>query len=71
MHCGSLESYRRSDDEESIVTKRFHDYETMITPILDYYRPRGITYDIDGTRSVNEITQSIRKIITDKQNKLS
>ena len=50
----------RSDDNEDTIRKRLRVYESDTAPLLDFYRQRGILAEIDGTGSVEEVTDRIR-----------
>jgi adenylate kinase len=45
--CGG-ELYQREDDAEDTVRARLQVYITATTPLLDYYRGRGLLVQIDG-----------------------
>jgi adenylate kinase len=63
--CGG-ELYQRDDDAEAAVAKRLDVYATQTTPLLDYYRGRGILSTIGGEGLVPEITAAIRKAVGEK-----
>jgi adenylate kinase len=63
--CGG-ELYQRDDDAETAVAKRLDVYATQTTPLLDYYRGRGILSTISGEGVVPDITAAIRKAVGEK-----
>ena len=60
--CGG-ELYQREDDSETAVAKRLDVYGKQTTPLLDYYRGRGILSTINGEGAVPDITAAIRKAV--------
>lgn len=50
----------RSDDNEATIRHRLRVYDESTRPLLDFYRQRGILAEIDGTGSVEEVTDRIR-----------
>ena len=60
--CGG-ELYQREDDSETAVAKRLDVYAKQTTPLLDYYRGRGILSTINGEGAVLDITAAIRKAV--------
>lgn len=53
----------RSDDRHEIVTKRFRIYYAQTSPLVNYYKERGIIVDIDGKPDVATVESHINKII--------
>ncbi len=49
----------RSDDTDEVIANRLAIYERETAPILDVYRERGIVDEIDGTGSLDEITERV------------
>lgn len=49
----------RSDDTEDVIRKRLAVYEENTAPLVDFYDSRGILVRIDGTGSVDEVTERI------------
>jgi len=50
----------RTDDTEETIRHRLEVYEATTAPLLDFYRQRGILAEVDGTGSVEEVTDRIR-----------
>lgn len=50
---------QRSDDTPEAIARRLDIYEEQTAPLLEYYRQRGLLVDIDGDRSIDEVSQSI------------
>ena len=63
--CGAVDSFsRRADDanEESVRT-RLAAYHEQTAPILPFYEERGMLKKVDGTKSLDEVTSSIKVIL--------
>ncbi len=58
----------RSDDNESVIRNRLHEYYDKTLPVLEFYKERGIYAAIDSEKSVSEVNGEIEKVI---QNELS
>lgn len=53
------ELYQREDDKIATVETRIEVYFKQTEPLIDYYRQKGLILDIDGTRDVKEIFETI------------
>lgn len=60
--CGG-ELYQRDDDSEETVLNRLNVYEEKTAPLIEYYKNSGVLYDVDGERSVEEVTAQIERIL--------
>ncbi|NYF15366.1 adenylate kinase [Microbacterium sp. AK009] len=49
----------RADDTEAVIAQRLAIYENETAPIIGIYATRGIVDEIDGTGTVDEITDRI------------
>ena len=55
----AAEQHRADDNPESIA-ERLAEYRELSTPVLDYYRQRGVpVLEIDGSGSVDEVHRRI------------
>ncbi|MCS7200259.1 MAG: adenylate kinase [Caldimicrobium sp.] len=63
--CGG-ELYQRPDDNEETVRNRLKVYHESTAPLLDYYRNKGILKEIDGAKSIEEITQQLIAVLEGK-----
>jgi len=64
--CGG-ELLQRDDDREETVRARLDVYETQTTPLVDYYRRRGIMREIDGVGKVADIQNRMIKALGDPE----
>ncbi len=60
--CGG-ELYQRDDDKEETVRERFKVYREKTEPLIEYYKAKGILYEVDGTKDINSVFEEITKIL--------
>lgn len=53
------ELYQRDDDKEETVKNRIKVYLKQTSPLIDYYRDHGKLVEIDGTQSIDRVTQDL------------
>jgi adenylate kinase len=53
------ELYQRDDDKAETVTRRIEVYLDQTSPLISYYRDHGKLIEIDGMRSIAEVTQDL------------
>lgn len=63
--CGG-ELYQRPDDNEETVRNRLKVYHESTAPLIDYYKKKGILKEIDGSKSIEEITAQLISILEGK-----
>ena len=51
--------YQREDDKPETVEKRIRVYLEQTTPLIELYRNRYVLVEIDGTKSIGDITSQI------------
>lgn len=51
--------YQREDDTVETVTTRIEVYYEQTEPLIDYYRKKNLILDVDGTREIQEIFETI------------
>lgn len=49
----------RSDDTEAVIRNRLAVYEENTAPLVEFYDSRGILVRVDGTGTVDEVTERI------------
>ncbi len=49
----------RLDDTEETITRRFQVYAKQTAPVLSFYRERGKLIEIDGSGTVDEVTDEV------------
>lgn len=60
--CGA-DLVQRTDDNEATARNRLAVYDKATAPLIDYYRSRGVLREIDGSKSVNEVWESIKSAL--------
>ncbi len=59
----------RSDDNETVIRNRLREYHEKTLPVLSFYRERGITHEVDGSATIEEVTRSIEAIVRQELSK--
>lgn len=54
---------QRADDTEEVVVKRLETYRNQTAPVLDYYKKQNKAVEIDGTGSLEDITNKIFAVL--------
>ena len=60
--CGS-ELVIRDDDKPETVKKRLATYHEQTQPLVYYYKKQGVYHEVDGTKDVDSVFDSIRDIL--------
>lgn len=60
------ELYQRPDDNEETVRNRLKVYHEQTAPLIEYYKNKGILREIDGSKSIEEITKQLIFILEGK-----
>lgn len=53
------ELYQRDDDTEATAQRRLQVYWEQTSPLVDYYRQRGLIVDVDGDRPIEVVTEAL------------
>jgi adenylate kinase len=53
------ELYQRDDDKEETVKNRIQVYFSQTAPLISYYRDHGKLVEIDGTQSIDQVTDDL------------
>jgi adenylate kinase len=53
------ELYQRDDDKAETVKHRIEVYFEQTSPLISYYRDHGKLIEIEGTRSIDQVTQDL------------
>lgn len=56
---------KREDDNEEIFEKRYDTYLKETEPLINYYKEKGILFEIDSSLPKNEIFKQICEVIDD------
>lgn len=57
------ELFQRDDDNRETVSTRIEVYEKQTEPLIDYYSKQGIILNIDGTKPIDEVFETIVKAL--------
>ncbi|PMQ00986.1 MAG: adenylate kinase [Dictyoglomus sp. NZ13-RE01] len=60
--CGGA-LYQRSDDTPEVIKQRLETYYKESKPLLDYYKAKGLIYEIDGEKEREEVKNEILKVV--------
>lgn len=60
--CGSI-LITRDDDNVLTIRHRLENYRTQTAPLVEHYQARSMLSVVDGTRSPDEVTESIFKLV--------
>jgi adenylate kinase len=55
------ELYQRDDDKATMVTHRIEVYLKQTTPLIDYYKKRGVLVEINGFAPIDEVSKQLLK----------
>lgn len=64
-NCGS-KLVIREDDKPEVIRERYKIYIRNIKPLIDYYAGKGVLFQIDGQKPVEEVFRAIKSIIEKK-----
>ncbi len=54
---------QRVDDMEKTVQRRLRIYNQQTAPVIGYYEEKGSIIHVDGTKSIQEVDQTIKKVL--------
>ncbi len=58
------ELYQRDDDREDVIRNRYQkQWVEAATPVLEYYRNRGLVSDVDAARPADEVATEVDAIL--------
>ncbi len=60
--CGGT-LVQRSDDQPETIQRRLAVYLEQTEPLLDYYRARGLLFEVDGEQPISQVTDQILRIL--------
>ena len=61
--CDSRDLYQREDDKEETVKNRIKVYYKQTMPLIEYYQSKGALVEIDGTKSIEQVTRDLLDVI--------
>ena len=57
------ELYQRDDDKPETVRKRLQVYWEQTSPLIDYYRKKGILAEINGDQPIDAVAAELRAVV--------
>ncbi len=57
---------QRDDDKSETVKHRIEVYMTQTSPLIDYYRLKGLLVEIDGTLPIDQVTEELLMAIEER-----
>jgi adenylate kinase len=57
------ELYQRDDDKAETVKRRIDVYLAQTSPLINYYRDHGKLVEIDGTESIEQVTEDLLQAV--------
>ncbi len=57
------ELYQREDDVQDTVLQRLQVYQAQTSPLIDFYRSRGILQEINGDQTIDEVGEEIEGVV--------
>ncbi len=60
--CGK-ELYVRDDDKPETVSNRLNVYKEQTEPLIAYYKNDDVVFDVDGSKSIDEVYDEIKKVL--------
>jgi len=58
------ELYQRDDDRPETVRKRLEVYWEQTSPLVDYYRRRGVLVEVNGDQPIDAVTADLRAAVS-------
>lgn len=55
--------YQRKDDKRETVKQRIEVYFKQTAPLIDFYKEKGLLVEIDGSKSIHEVTKAVMKVV--------
>ena len=60
------ELYQREDDKPATVENRIRVYMNQTSPLIEYYRQKGLLAEIDGMQPIENVTTDLMTAIKGK-----
>jgi len=60
--------YQREDDKPETVRHRIDVYNEQTAPLIAYYQEKGILVEVDGTLSIEDVFNAIKRAVKETSN---
>ena len=54
---------QRADDTEDTEGKRLRVYTEQTAPLIDFYKKRGVLYNVDGMKAIDEVFDEVKGVL--------
>lgn len=61
--CGGHNFFQRDDDKPETVKNRLDVNTKMNTPLLDFYKQKGILHNVDGNQDIDAVFAAIKQVL--------
>ena len=61
--CGGHNFFQRDDDKPETVKNRLDVNMKMNTPLLDFYKQKGILHNVDGNQDIDAVFVAIKQVL--------
>lgn len=61
--CGGHNFFQRDDDKPETVKNRLDVNMKMNTPLLDFYKQKGILHNVDGNQDIDAVFTAIKQVL--------
>ena len=55
--------YQREDDKKETVEQRIRVYMNQTAPLIDFYKGKGLLFEVDGALPIEKVTEELFKVI--------
>lgn len=59
----------RADDNETVIRNRLKEYNEKTLPVLQFYKDKGVYFEVKGDDSIEDVNKNIQGIIKEELNK--
>jgi len=59
------ELYQREDDKSETVRQRLAVYQAQTSPLVEFYRARGILQEVNGDQLIDDVADDILKVVNE------
>lgn len=59
----------RLDDNEVVIRNRLREYNEKTLPVLNFYRDKGVRFDIDATSSIESVSREVSALVRQEMSK--
>ncbi|MCS7112093.1 MAG: adenylate kinase [Ignisphaera sp.] len=64
--CGSV-LVKRKDDDPEVIRARYETYRQTFSPVIEYYRSKGMLIEVYSAREAAEVVTEVEKILRERK----